>query len=97
MRLGIRLQPAPQGVAVCASSGTVGPSLSRGRADAAVIVSADECLADAAATALGNRVASVSDLAAAMEWAESVEGVDGALAVIGEDLAAWGAVELVQL
>jgi ApbE superfamily uncharacterized protein (UPF0280 family) len=97
MRLGVRLPDAPDGLAVCTSSGTVGPSLSRGRADAAVVISADECLADAAATALGNRVSSPGDLAAAMEWAESVEGVDGALAVIGEDLAAWGAVELVRL
>jgi ApbE superfamily uncharacterized protein (UPF0280 family) len=96
MELGVRLPPAPEGLALCTSSGTVGPSLSYGRADAAVVLSRDECLADAVATALGNRIASREDLGAAMEWAESVEGVSGALAIIGEDLAAWGQIELVR-
>jgi uncharacterized protein len=97
MKLGVKLPPAPQGAGLCTSSGTVGPSLSRGKADAAVVLSADECLADAAATALGNRITSSEDLATAMEWVQSVPGIDGALAIVGEDLAAWGSIELVEL
>jgi ApbE superfamily uncharacterized protein (UPF0280 family) len=39
---------------VCHSSGTVGHSLSFGKADAALVISEDCALADAAATRLGN-------------------------------------------
>jgi ApbE superfamily uncharacterized protein (UPF0280 family) len=97
MKLGLKLPPAPDGTGLCASSGTVGPSLSRGSADAAVVLSADVPLADAAATALGNRVKRREDLAGALEWVAAVPGVAGALVVIGEDLAAWGALELTEL
>jgi ApbE superfamily uncharacterized protein (UPF0280 family) len=97
MKLGVRLPAAPRGLGLCTSSGTVGPSLSRGRADAAVVLSRDECLADAAATELGNRVKARADLAPALEWAQAVNGLDGVLVIIGEDLAAWGSVELVRL
>lgn len=95
MKVGLRLPPAPEGLGLATSSGTVGPSLSFGRADAAVALARDAALADAAATAIGNRVNSAADLAAAMEFAEGLPGLSGALAVIGEDLAAWGGMELV--
>ena len=53
LRIGIRLSGGPKPMAVCTSSGTVGHSLSLGRADA-VCVAADSCaIADAAATAIG--------------------------------------------
>jgi len=97
MKLGLKLPAAPRGLGLCTSSGTVGPSLSAGRADAAVVLAPDAALADAAATAIGNRVKSAGDLAAAMEFAEGVAGLSGALAVIGESLAAWGKIELVKL
>jgi len=97
MKLGLKLPPAPEGMGLATSSGTVGPSLSFGKADAAVAFAPDAALADAAATAIGNRVKSAADLAAAMEFAESVAGLSGALAIIGADLAAWGEMELVEL
>jgi hypothetical protein len=97
MKLGLKLPPAPDGMGLATSSGTVGPSLSFGKADAAVAFASDAALADAAATAIGNRVKSAADLAAAMEFAEGVAGLSGALAIIGADLAAWGEMELVEL
>ncbi|HOX04864.1 MAG TPA: UPF0280 family protein [Planctomycetota bacterium] len=97
MKLGLKLPPAPAGCGLATSSGTVGPSLSFGKADAAVAFAADAALADAAATAIGNRVKRPEDLAAAMEFAEGIPGLAGALAVIGENLAAWGEMELVEL
>ncbi|MCA1989441.1 MAG: hypothetical protein LDL07_09915, partial [Desulfarculus sp.] len=84
-------------LAVCTSSGTVGHSLSLGRADAATILAKDAALADAAATALGNRVRTAADLATALDWAQGVPGVLGALVIKGSQLAAWGEVELVRL
>jgi ApbE superfamily uncharacterized protein (UPF0280 family) len=96
-RVGIRVEPTVIPVGICTSSATVGPSLSLGRADAATVVSRDVCLADAAATALGNRIKSAHDLKQAVEWVMQIPGVDGALAVLGDQIAAVGNIELVPL
>jgi len=94
-RVGLSVGPTPLPLGICTSSGTVGPSLSFGRADAAVIVSRDVSLADAAASGLGNRVKEPRDLKAAVEWAMTIKGVDGALAVLGNSFAALGDIALV--
>ncbi len=96
MKFGISVDAA-QPVSVCTSSGTVGPSLSFGRADAAVVVSRDACLADACATRLGNEVKTAEDIAAAVELICEVPGVIGALAVAGEACGAAGNIALVAL
>ncbi|MCB2188466.1 MAG: UPF0280 family protein [Deltaproteobacteria bacterium] len=96
-RLGLVVPAGEMPLALGTSSGTVGHSLSLGRADAATILAKDGALADAAATALGNRLARAEDLAPALEWAAGVPGVLGAVAVFGEHLAAWGRVNLVEL
>ena len=56
MKLGITISPEDSPLGVCTSSGTVGPSLSFGKADAVCILSKSAALADAAATAVGNVV-----------------------------------------
>ncbi|MBP2029686.1 ApbE superfamily uncharacterized protein (UPF0280 family) [Methanohalophilus levihalophilus] len=76
---------------ICTSSGTVGPSISFGMADAAIVFSNNVSLADAAATALGN----ATDIGpAAVEEAFSiVKGVDeieGAMVIQGENVGMWG-------
>ena len=88
---------APQGHAfgVCTSSGTVGPSLSLGRADAAMIIAPSAILADAAATAAGNRVQTAADLEAALAWARQIPGVSGVLLIKDDKLALWGECRLV--
>lgn len=96
-KLGIRIPPTPIPMGVCTSSGTVGPSQSLGRADAAVVISKDVALADAVATAMGNRVQTKKDLDKAVEWAIRVPGVTGALAVCGDAMAAIGHIEIVPL
>ena len=97
-RVGLRITPDPQPAwGVCTSSGTVGHSLSLGRADAACVVAPDAALADACATALGNRVASASDIDAALKWLEDIPGVTGAVIIVGERLGAWGKLEVVPL
>ena len=94
-KLGIRVEPTQISLGICTSSATVGPSVSLGRADAATIVSKDAALADAMASALGNRVKKSSDLRPAVEWAMGIAGVEGALVVFGDRMAALGDVELV--
>jgi len=93
-RLGIQLNRLSQPLGLCTSSGTVGPSLSFGRADAAIALAPSAALADAAATALGNRVRSKDDVPAALDAASHIPGVLGAAVVIGDHLGAWGEIEL---
>jgi ApbE superfamily uncharacterized protein (UPF0280 family) len=96
MKIGITVD-ASQPISVCTSSGTVGPSLSFGKADAAVIVARDACLADACATRLGNEIQKEEDIAAAVELVCGIPGVIGALAVKGEACGAAGNITLVAL
>ncbi len=93
-KLLLLIDPAKTPLGVCTSSGTVGPSLSFGQADAAVVMALSTPLADAVATALGNRVQNSDDLEAALEYAQKIEGITGALLICGEKSAAWGEIEL---
>lgn len=79
---------------VCTSAATVGHSTSLGRADAAVVFAPDAAIADAVATALGNRVRSAEDIEAALDWALSRPVVSGAAVVIGDKIGVRGAVRL---
>jgi uncharacterized protein len=96
-RVGLKIGPELSPLGVCTSSGTVGPSLSFGRADAACILAPSSALADAAASGLGNRVTDAGAIAAALEWAASVPGLLGAVVIVGDKLGAWGRVELAPL
>ncbi len=96
-RIGIKVGPTPLPLGICTSSGTVGPSLSFGVADAATSVARDVPLADAVATRVGNRVRKAGDLRKAVEWGMKVPGVDGALVILGDKIAALGDIELVPL
>ena len=96
-KVGLRINPEPETWGVCTSSGTVGHSLSLGQADAACVVAHDTALADACATALGNRVASAAAIQGALDWVGGIPGLKGALVVVGEHLGAWGQIELVPL
>jgi ApbE superfamily uncharacterized protein (UPF0280 family) len=61
-RVGFTIKPERSPLGICTSSGTVGPSLSFGKADAITIVCRDCALADAYATAFGNRVQGEEDV-----------------------------------
>lgn len=95
MRIGLRLKPKPDGYGICTSAGTVGPSLSLGQADATVVISPDSALADAAATAIGNLVQSQDDLQKAADFARTIPGIDGAVIIKNDRMAAWGEIDLV--
>ena len=96
-RLGIRVYPYQMPLGVCTSSSTVGHSLSLGNADAVCVLSRSAALADAAATALGNKIKGVRDIEPATDWARTVEGIAGGVVIIGATMASWGEVELVTL
>lgn len=94
-KLALRVASADTPLGICTSSATVGPSLSLGRADAAVVAAYPVALADAAATALGNMVAEPADFPAALAFASQLQGVRGALLVCRGQMAIQGALELV--
>jgi len=96
-RVGIELDLRGRAAGVCTSSGTVGPSLSFGKADAAVALAASATLADAAATALGNIVKSSDDIETGLELAGKIAGVSGAVIIVGDRIGAWGDVKLARL
>jgi ApbE superfamily uncharacterized protein (UPF0280 family) len=82
---------------ICTSSGTVGHSLSFGKADAVTVVSLDAALADAAATALGNLVRKPQDIGKALELAPSIPHIEGTLIAIGDKIGIWGDLEIIPL
>jgi ApbE superfamily uncharacterized protein (UPF0280 family) len=94
--VGIQVDPA-DGIAVCTSSGTVGPSLSFGNADAAIITSPSGALADAAATALGNSVKTSDDIEPSLDKFLAIDGISGAVVVIGSAIGAAGEIELTSI
>ena len=97
LRVGIRMSGGPKPMAVCTSSGTVGHSLSLGHADAVCVV-ADSCsVADAAATGIGNKVKSNSDIEYAIDRGKGITNIRGVLIIVREKMGMWGDLEVVPL
>lgn len=96
-RIALEIRPEDTPLGICTSSGTVGPSLSLGKADAVVILSPSAVLADAVATAAGNLVQNKEDVQKAAEFAIGIEGVTGALIIKDDRLAAGGKLKLIPM
>jgi ApbE superfamily uncharacterized protein (UPF0280 family) len=94
-KIAVKIKPEQTPLGICTSSGTVGHSLSFGKADAAIIVSKWTALADAVATATGNLVKTEEDIQKAVDFARAIEGVEGVVVIMGGKIGAWGEVELV--
>ena len=77
---------------VCTSSGRLGHSISFGNADVATVIAEDAVLADALATAVGNRVKLASDLGTCFDDFASVPGFVGGLAMFEGSVATRGRV-----
>lgn len=96
-RIGISIPYDAGEYGICTSSGTVGHSLSFGKADAAVVLSKDAVIADAAATATGNVVTSTEDIEKGLETAMAIPGVEGAVIIVGDRIGAYGLVNIVKV
>jgi ApbE superfamily uncharacterized protein (UPF0280 family) len=89
-RLAVEI-PAGQGpLGICTSSGTVGPSLSLGKVDAAMIIARSAALADAAASTAGNAVTGSGDVKKGIEAVKKIEGIMGVVVIKDDQLAVWG-------
>ncbi len=93
-KIALRIDPRMCPIGICTSSGTVGHSLSFGRADAVVVLSRSTPLADAAATAVGNVVKGATDIGKGIEVARNIDGVIGTLIIKDNAIGAWGCVNL---
>ncbi len=94
--VGIVVHGAEFPVSICASSATIGHSLSLGKGELVAVRSRDGSLADACATALCNllkapdAIEQVTERAAALE----AQGIEGVFAQCGGRVAIWGKMEL---
>jgi len=68
--------------------------VSFGRADAVVTIAESAALADAAATAIANRISTPEDLETVLEEEKERGRLLGCLAVIGRHLGAYGEIEI---
>ena len=95
-KIAIRIEPDETPLGVCTSSGTVGHSLSFGKADAVVVTSPSTPLADAAATAIGNFIKDESDISQGIEFAKTIKGIKGILIIKNDKMGIWGDVKISQ-
>ncbi len=89
------VKPENTPLGICTSSATVGPSLSFGKADAVCVISKSATLADAAASAIGNKVRSKKEIENALNFGIKIKGVTGIIIILGSEMGAIGEVEFV--
>jgi ApbE superfamily uncharacterized protein (UPF0280 family) len=97
LRIGLRLDPQIMPLAICTSSGTIGHSLSFGKADCVCVVAKSCSLADAAATAVGNRVKTKADITQAINFGQTIPEIIGMVIIVGGQIGVWGKLELIPL
>ncbi len=95
-KIALKIEPVNTPLGICTSSGTVGHSLSFGKADAAIVLASSAALADAAATAIGNIVKTETDIPQAIDFARGVDGLIGVAIIKDDKMGVWGKVNLVR-
>jgi hypothetical protein len=93
-KLSVKIKPQDTPLGICTSSATVGHSFNFGIADAVCVISRSACLADAAATAIGNLVKTEKDIAKAIKQGLKIKGVKGILIVAGDKFGVGGEITL---
>jgi len=95
-KIGLEINGQDTPLGICTSSGTVGHSLSYGKADAVVVLSQSAILADAAATAIGNLVSQPSDITSGIEFGKGIKGLKGVVIIKDDNIGLWGEVKVCQ-
>jgi ApbE superfamily uncharacterized protein (UPF0280 family) len=93
-KIGIEIAARDTPLGISTSSGTVGHSLSFGKADAVVILAATATLSDAVATAVGNIIITPADIPLGIQKAQSIRGVKGILIIKDDQMGIWGEVRI---
>lgn len=95
-RIALQIEPEETPLGICSSAGSFGHSLSFGKADAVVIVSATTALADAVATAVGNIIREEKDIKKGLKFLKNIPEVKGGLIIKGKKLGAWGKLNIIR-
>lgn len=93
-RIGLVIPADKKELGICTSSGTVGPSLSYGKADAVVVICEDILLADTFATAFGNKVKSPNDIEKVIKQSEKYPEILSLLIICEDKIGIRGDYEM---
>lgn len=100
-KIGFLVRPTELPTGICTSSGTVGHSISFGKADAVVVIAREASVADAAATSIANAVKGADaklSINGGLERAKQIPDIQGCLAVRKKYFGTWGKLpELIRL
>jgi len=95
-KLALEILPCKDGLGICTSSATVGPSLSLGSADAAIVICDSASLADAWATRLGNMLKAACDIEKVLDFVKQKPNIKGAVLILDDKIGVWGNIKLVK-
>lgn len=93
-RIGLVIPAEKSKLGICTSAGTVGPSISYGKADAVVVVSEDVLIADAFATAFGNKVKTPNDVEKVIKQSEKYPEILSLLIICEDKIGIRGDYEM---
>jgi len=92
--VGLEITADQTPLGVCTSAGTVGPSLSFGKADAVMIACRETALADAFATAFGNLIKKPADVEKVLRRTEAVAEIIAAVLICDDQIGIRGEFEM---
>ena len=93
-KIGIEIQAEESPLGVCTSAGTVGPSISLGKADAAMIICRNTALADSLATTFGNLVQTPEDVQSVIDQTEKFPEILSSVIICRDKIGIRGKFEM---
>ncbi len=93
-KIGIEIPASESPLGICTSAGTVGPSVSFGKADAVMIVCKNTALADAFATGFGNLVKTSEDVQRVTQQTEQFPEILSAVIICHDKMGIRGQFEM---
>jgi len=97
MKIGIKLKRREIPYGIATSSGTVGHSISFGKADAVTVISSSATLSDGAATYFGNLVKDRIDKKLIISELKDFAFIEGIVIIKEKEIFLWGNLEIVNL
>lgn len=93
-KISLKILPNKTPLGICTSSGTLGRSLSFGKADAVIVISQSAIFADVAATSIGNLIKEEKDLSSGIKFAKKIKEIKGVLIIKNDKMSIWGDIEI---
>jgi uncharacterized protein len=93
-KIGIEIPAQDTPLGISTSSGTVGHSLSFGKADAVAVLADTAVLSDAIATGIGNLIITPADIPIGLSRAQNISGVRGIVIIKDDEMGVWGNIQL---